>query len=196
MKRGEMSMENSQDVTELLIRWNKGETEAREQLFPLIYRELQKIAHRYLRHEAEDHTLQTTALVNEAYLKLIDQRRSEWQNRAQFFGIAAQAMRRILIDHARARLTEKRGSGAPDVSLDAGTIDVSDERARELILLDEALQKLAAKDPERSRVVEMRYFGGLSVEETAEALDVSVSTVTRNWRVAKAWLYKEIAGNE
>jgi RNA polymerase sigma factor (TIGR02999 family) len=187
-------MENPQNVTELLIRWNHGERDALEELFPLVYRELQIIAHRYLRREAENHTFQTTALVNEAYLKLIDQTRVEWQNRAQFFGIAAQAMRRILIDYARARVSEKRGSGAQQVSLDAGEIDVSDERAVELLMLDEALKELARKDPERSRIVELRYFGGLSVEETAEVLGVSVSTVMRGWRVAKAWLYKELAG--
>jgi RNA polymerase sigma factor (TIGR02999 family) len=185
-------MENPQDVTELLVRWKNGEQGALEQLFPLVYRELQKIAQRHLRREAENHTLQTTALVNEAYLKLVDQNRVEWQNRAQFFGIAAQAMRRILIDHARVRISHKRGSGAVAVSLDDGTVDVSDERAVEIVMLDEALKKLAEKDPERSHVVELRYFGGLSVEETAEVMGTSVSTVMRNWRVAKAWLFKEL----
>jgi RNA polymerase sigma factor (TIGR02999 family) len=188
-------MENPQNVTELLIRWNNGESEALEELFPLVYRELQLIAHRYLRREAENHTFQTTALVNEAYLKLIDQSRIQWQNRAQFFGIAAQAMRRILIDHARARLSEKRGFGARAVSLDDPAIDVSDERAVELVALDEALRELAKKDPERSRIVELRYFGGLSVEETAEVLGTSVSTVMRGWRVAKAWLFEELKGS-
>ncbi|HEY8563529.1 MAG TPA: sigma-70 family RNA polymerase sigma factor [Pyrinomonadaceae bacterium] len=188
-------MENSQNVTELLMRWNNGEQAALEELFPLVYRELQSIAHRYLRREAENHTFQTTALVNEAYLKLVDQSRIRWQNRAQFFGIAAQAMRRILIDHARARISEKRGQGARHVSLDDGTIDVSDERAVELLMLDEALRELAEKDPERSRIVELRYFGGLSVEETAEVLGTSVSTVMRGWRVAKAWLYKELTAS-
>jgi RNA polymerase sigma factor (TIGR02999 family) len=187
-------MENSQNVTELLVRWNGGDDAALDELFPIVYRELQKIAHRYLAGEAKNHTLQTTALVNEAYLKLIDINRIEWQNRTQFFGIAAQAMRRILIDHARAKITDKRGGAAKDVSLDAGEIDVSDSKAAELLLLDEALKKLANKDPERARIVELRYFGGLSVEETAEALNTSVSTVMRSWRVAKAWLYKELSG--
>lgn len=186
-------MENPQNVTELLMRWNNGEQDALEELFPLIYRELQLIAHRYLRREAENHTFQTTALVNEAYLKLIDQTRVRWQNRAQFFGIAAQAMRRILIDHARARVSEKRGHGAHKISLDDTGIDASDERAVELLMLDEALKELAQKDPERSRIVELRYFGGLSVEETAAVLGISVSTVMRGWRVAKAWLYKELS---
>jgi RNA polymerase sigma factor (TIGR02999 family) len=185
-------MEKPYDVTELLVRWKNGERDALEKLFPLVYQELQKIAKRHLRREAENHTLQTTALVNEAYLKLIDQNRVEWQNRAQFFGIAAQAMRRILIDHARARVSHKRGSGALALSLDEPGIDVSDERAAELVMLDEALKKLAEKDSERSRVVELRYFGGLSVEETAEVMGISVSTVMRNWRVAKAWLFKEL----
>jgi RNA polymerase sigma-70 factor, ECF subfamily len=188
-------MEDPQNVTELLRRWNNGEQDALEELFPLVYRELQIIAHRYLRRESENHTFQTTALVNEAYLKLIDQHRVHWQNRAQFFGIAAQAMRRILIDHARARMSEKRGSGARNISLDDGTIDVSDERAVELLTLDEALRELAKKDPERSRIVELRYFGGLSVEETAEVLGTSVSTVMRGWRVARAWLYKELSAS-
>ncbi|HLM01242.1 MAG TPA: sigma-70 family RNA polymerase sigma factor [Pyrinomonadaceae bacterium] len=190
-------MENSQDVTELLIRWKNGERDALERLFTLIYGELQKIARRQLRGESADHTLQTTALVNEAYLKLIDQTRVEWQNRAHFFGVAAQAMRRILIDYARARISDKRGSGALAVSLDdAGTLDISDERAAELVMLDEALKKLAEKDPERSRIVELRYFGGLSVEETAEVTGTSVSTVMRDWRVAKAWLFKELKNAE
>jgi RNA polymerase sigma factor (TIGR02999 family) len=188
-------MENSQNVTELLVRWsNGGDDAALEQLFPIVYRELEKIARRHLAGEAKNHTLQTTALVNEAYLKLIGNTRIEWQNRAQFFGIAAQAMRRILIDHARAKIADKRGGAAQNVSLDAGEIDVSDGRAAELLLLDEALKKLADKDPERARIVELRYFGGLSVEETAEALNTSVSTVMRSWRVAKAWLYKELSG--
>ncbi|HEX8737514.1 MAG TPA: sigma-70 family RNA polymerase sigma factor [Pyrinomonadaceae bacterium] len=186
-------MQNSPDVTQLLIEWSGGDRNALEQLMPLVYRELQLIAHRHLRREAQNHTLQTTALVHEAYLKLVDQTRVNWQNRAQFFGVTAQAMRRILIDRARERLAEKRGSGAGQISLDDGAVDVRDERANELIMLDEALQKLSEIDPERSRVVELRYFGGLSAEETAEVMNVSLSTVMRHWRVAKAWLYKELA---
>ncbi|HEX8367457.1 MAG TPA: sigma-70 family RNA polymerase sigma factor [Pyrinomonadaceae bacterium] len=189
-------MQNSPDVTQLLIDWSGGDRNALEQLMPLVYRELQRIAHRHLRRESQNHTLQTTALVHEAYLKLVDQTRINWQNRAQFFGVTAQAMRRILIDRARERLSEKRGSGAERISLDDGAIDIRDERAGELLMLDEALQKLAALDPERSRVVELRYFGGLSGEETAEVMNVSLSTVMRHWRVAKAWLYKELAGGK
>ena len=184
------------DITQLLIKWNGGDAAALDELMPLVYRELQRIAHRHLRREAENHTLQTTALVNEAYLKLIDQTRANWQNRSQFYGVAAQAMRRILIDHARERLAGKRGGGAVEISLDAtGAIDVSDERAEEMLMLDEALKKLHEFDPERSRVVELRYFGGLSNKETAEALGVGERTVERHWRVAKAWLYKELSGN-
>lgn len=187
-------MQNSPDVTQLLIDWSGGDRNALELLMPLVYRELQLIAHRHLRREAQNHTLQTTALVHEAYLKLIDQTRINWQNRAQFFGVTAQAMRRILIDRARERLAEKRGCGAQQISLDDGAIDIRDERAGELIMLDAALEKLSQIDPERSRVVELRYFGGLSAEETAEVMNVSLSTVMRHWRVAKAWLYKELAG--
>jgi RNA polymerase sigma factor (TIGR02999 family) len=184
----------NQDITELLHKWNAGNESALDDLMPLVYRELQLIAHRYLRRENENHTLQTTALVNEAYLKLVDQTRADWQNRAQFFGVAAQAMRRILIDYARGKLTDKRGAGAGEISFDAGEINVSDEKAQEIVLLDEALKKLAALDAERARVVELRYFGGLSVEETAAAMKTSVSTVMRHWRVAKAWLYRELGG--
>ncbi|HRH43591.1 MAG TPA: sigma-70 family RNA polymerase sigma factor [Pyrinomonadaceae bacterium] len=181
------------DVTELLLAWNKGEKEAIEKLFPLVYRELKKIAKRYFRRERDDHTLQTTALVHEAYFKLIDQTRIKWQNRAHFFGIAAQAMRRILLEHARQHIADKRGSGNPNISLDAEEIDISQERATELIMLDEALRKLEAIDPERSKLVELRYFGGLSIEETAQVLGVGTATVNRSWRVAKAWLYKELS---
>lgn len=181
------------DVTELLIRWNAGDESALDALMPVVYRELQQIAHRYLRRESPDHTLQTTALVNEAYLKLIEQRNANWQNRAHFFAVAAQAMRRILVDYARERLAGKRGGSVEKISLGDDAIDVSIARAEELLLLDEALKKLHAFDPARSRVVELRYFGGLSVEETAAALDISDRTVERHWRVAKAWLYRELA---
>lgn len=187
-------MENSHDVTELLLEWSEGNNEALDALVPLVFRELQRIAHRYLRNERESHTLQTTALVNEAFLKLIDQTRIKWQNRAHFFGVAANAMRRILVDHARQHLADKRGAGAEKISLDAGLIDISDEKAANLIELDAALKKLAELEPNRSRLVELRYFGGLSIEETAEVLGVSEATVIRQWRVARAWLYQEIAG--
>lgn len=187
-------MENTHDVTQLLLKWSQGDKAAMEELLPMVYRELQKIAHRYLNKERGDHTLQTTALVHEAYLKLIDQTRVQWQNRAHFFGIAAQAMRRILVDNARQRLADKRGAGAEKISIDDKEIDISDEKASNLIELDFALKKLAELDPNKSRLVELRYFGGLSLEETAEVLGVSRPTVIRQWRLAKAWLYKEISG--
>lgn len=187
-------MGEQHDITQLLIEWNKGSEAALEELMPLVYGELQQIARRHLRREANTRTLQTTALVHEAYLKLIDQTRINWQNRSQFFAIAAQLMRRILIDHARKRLSGKRGGHAVKISLDEGTVDISDERAGELIALDEALRKLAAEDPQKARLVELRYFGGLSIEETAEVLEVGTATVIRQWRIVKAWLYKEIVG--
>jgi RNA polymerase sigma-70 factor (ECF subfamily) len=186
-------MEISHDVTRLLLEWSEGNRSALDELMPLVFRELQQIARRYLKSERESHTLQTTALVNEVYLKLIDQSRVKWQNRAQFFGIAAQSMRRILIDHARQRLAGKRGSGAETISIDGGLIDISDEKAGGLLELDMALKKLAEIDPVRSRLVELRYFGGLSIEETAEVLGVGTATVIRQWRLARAWLYQEIA---
>lgn len=185
-------MQTSHEVTQLLIKWSNGNKEAFEELLPLVYRELQKIAHRYLSRERNSNTLQTTALVHEAYIKLIDQNRVQWQNRAHFFGIAAQAMRRILVDNARQRLADKCGKGAEKLSIDEGLIDISDERAGNLVDLDDALKKLAEIDVQKSRLVELRYFGGLSIEETAEVLGVSVATVNRQWRTAKAWLYNEI----
>ena len=185
-------MNDSHDVTQLLLKWSSGNQDALSELLPLVYRELQKIAHRYLSRERRSNTLQTTALVHEAYLKLIDQTCVQWQNRAHFFGIAAQAMRRILVDNARQRLADKRGAGAEKVSIDEGLIDISDERAGNLIDLDDALQNLAKIDEQKSQLVELRYFGGLSIEETAEVLGVSVATVNRQWRLAKAWLYNEI----
>jgi RNA polymerase sigma-70 factor (ECF subfamily) len=187
-------MENSHDVTQLLLKWSQGDRSAMEELLPMVYRELQKIAHRYLNKERGEHTLQTTALVHEAYIKLIDQTRVQWQNRAHFFGIAAQAMRRILVDNARQRLAGKRGKGAEKLSIEDNEIDISDEKASNLVELDLALKKLAELDPQKARLVELRYFGGLSLEETAEVLGVSRPTVIRQWRLAKAWLYKEIAG--
>lgn len=189
-------MENTHDVTQLLLKWSQGDKAAMEELLPMVYRELQKIAHRYLYKERGEHTLQTTALVHEAYLKLVDQTRVQWQNRAHFFGIAAQAMRRILVDNARQRLADKRGAGAEKISIDDKEIDISDEKASNLVELDFALKKLAELDPNKSRLVELRYFGGLSLEETAEVLGVSRPTVIRQWRLAKAWLYKEISGIE
>ena len=180
-----------QQVTELLAEWSEGDRSALEKLLPLVSGELHQLAHRYMSREREDHTLQTTALVNEAYLKLIDQRVVHWQSRAHFFGIAAQIMRRILIDHARKHLGAQRGGGKK-LSLDDVAL-LSDERSAELVLLDDALTSLTKVDERKGRVVELRYFGGLSVEETAEVLGVSVDTVTRDWRRAKAFLRREIS---
>jgi len=179
-------------ATQLLIDLSGGDTAALEKLTPLIYDELHRLAHRFLRRERGGHTLQTTALVNEAYLRLVDQRNLRWQNRAHFFAIAAQLMRRILIDYARRRQYAKRGSGAPHVSLDEAAV-LSEERAADLIALDEALDNLASIDPQQSRVVTLRFFGGLTVEETAEVLKLSHDMVKREWSTAKAWLYREMS---
>jgi RNA polymerase sigma factor (TIGR02999 family) len=179
------------EVTQLLIAWSNGEEDALEKLVPLIYDELRRIARRYMKREPAGHTLQTTALVNEAYLRLIEQKGMKWQNRAHFFAISAQLMRRILVSMARARHADKRGGEARQVSLDEA-LTISEERAAELVALDEAMNELAALDPRRSRVVELRYFGGLSVEETAEVLKISPETVMRDWKRAKAWLYAEL----
>jgi RNA polymerase sigma factor (TIGR02999 family) len=185
-----MSATPSQEVTQLLVAWSDGDRSALDKLLPLVEGELHRLAHRYMSHERADHTLQTTALVNEAYLKLVDQK-VEWQNRAHFFGIAAQIMRRILIDHARKHLGPKHG-GNNTISLDEVAV-VSDERASELVALDDALTSLAKLDERKGRVVELRYFGGLSVEETAEVLGVSTDTITRDWRRAKAFLRRELS---
>lgn len=184
-------MDTAPNVTELLLAWSEGDREALEALTPLVYQELKKIAEGYLRRERADHTLQPTALAHEAYIKLIDQQHVQWRNRAHFYGIAAQAMRRILVDHARARLAGKRGSGGAVVSLDEA-VDVSDERASQLVALDEALKTLAELDPQNCRVVELKYFGGMTLEETAEVLGISRATVIREWKMAKAWLYGEL----
>ena len=184
-------MPATSEITGLLIAWSDGDQAALEGLLPLVERELHRLARRYMRRENPGHTLQTTALVNEAYLKLCDQTRVRWQNRAHFFAIAAQTMRRILIDHARARRYEKRGGGARALPLDEAVM-LSDERADELVALDDALAALEKLDPRKARVVELRYFGGLSVEETAEVLKVSRSTVLHDWNMAKAWLYQQI----
>jgi len=185
---------STNEVTELLLAWSNGEETALERLAPLVYQELHRLAHHYMSRERPDHTLQTSALVNEAYLRLVDQKRVQYQNRAHFFAISAQLMRQILINHAQSRRCLKRGRGARKVSLDRAII-VSDERSEDLLALDDALNELAKVDPRKSKVVELRFFGGLSVEESAEALDVSPVTVMREWRVAKAWLYREL-GNE
>ena len=179
------------NITELLIAWHDGDERAPEELIPLVEKELHRIADRYMRRESPAHTLQTTALVNEAYIQLIDQRETRWQNRAHFFGIAAQIMRRILLNYARDRRRDKRGGGGEKVSLSEVAV-LSEERSEELIALDEALRKLESMDERKSRVVELRYFGGLSVEETAAFLKVSSVTVARDWKLARAWLRREI----
>ncbi len=184
-------MDTSPDVTQLLLAWSDGDGEALDKLMPLVYLELKLLAERRLRRERSGHTLEPTALVHEAYLKLIDQKQARWRNRAHFFAIAAQAMRRILVDHARARQSEKRG-GDQKLSFD-DAIDVSDQRVNQMVALDDALEALAELDPQKSRVVELKYFGGLSLEEVAEALGVSRATVVREWRMAKAWLYGELS---
>lgn len=182
------------EVTRLLKDWSGGDSAALDQLIPIVHDELRAVAARYLRRERQDHTLQPTALVNEAYLRLIDQKQVQWQNRAHFVGVAAQMMRRILVDHARNHNRAKRGGGARKVPLDEVAV-LSEERADDLVRLDEALTALAAFDDRKSRVVEMRYFGGLSVKETAEVLQVSEMTVARDWKLAKAWLYTTINDN-
>jgi RNA polymerase sigma factor (TIGR02999 family) len=179
------------EITEQLIAWSKGDTAALEKLIASVYQELRRMADNYLRGEDSGHSLQPTALVHEAYLRLIDQTKVEWHNRAHFFGVAAQMMRRILIDHAKAKHRLKRGGTAIRVMLDENA-NFTHERAAELIALDEALQTLAVMDQRKSRIVELRYFGGLSVEETAQVLGVSDKTVMRDWNLAKAWLYREL----
>ena len=175
------------DVTALLRKWTAGDKSAIEQLTPLIYGELRRLAHRHLRRERRDHTLQSTALVHEAWLRLVDQKQAQWQDRAHFFAVSGQMMRRILVDHARAQHREKRGGGAPVLVLDEG-IDIPRERSLELIALDDALHDLARLDARQSQVIELRFFGGLSVEETAEVLKISAQSVLRDWKLAKAWL--------
>lgn len=179
------------DVTALLAEVAKGNQAAQEKLVPLVYEQLKGLARRYMRRERTDHTLQTTALVHEAYLKLVHQQSPNWQGRAQFFGIAAQLMRRILIDHARHHLREKRGGAQIVLPLNEA-VAFSPEHSEDLLKLDEALDRLAKLDPRQSRIVELRFFGGLSVEETSRFLGVSAITVKRDWAVAKVWLYGEL----
>jgi len=183
---------SSQSVTQLLLDWRNGDQTALDRLMPLVYEELRRIAGHYMRNERQGHTLQTSALVNEAYLRLVDHENIAWQNRAHFFGLAAQAMRRILVDYARRRNYQKRGGAARQVSLGEAAM-VTDEDAAEMIALDDALEELTKIDERKCRVVELRYFGGLSVEETAEALGVSIQTVGRDWSTAKAWLLREMS---
>ena len=179
-------------VTGLLVAWGAGDESAFEQLVPLVHAELRRLAHREMGREQAGHTLQTTALVNEAYLRLIDASRVRWQDRAHFFAMSARLMRRILVDHARSRKSQKRGGATRKVSLEEGLV-VSEERGSDLVALDDALRSLAAVDARKCQVVELRYFGGLSVEESAEALQVSPDTILRDWRLAKAWLLRELS---
>jgi RNA polymerase sigma factor (TIGR02999 family) len=181
----------SENVTELLLNWGNGDKEALDKLIPLIHHELYRLASRQMKGERRGHTLQTTALVNEAYCKLVDLKHIRWQNRAHFFAIAAQIMRRILIDHAKTRVRAKRGGAAQKISFDE-TAYLSEARADELISLDEALTRLAKQDPLKSRIVEMKFFAGLNFEEIAEVEKVSSRTIEREWRKAKAWLYDAI----
>jgi RNA polymerase sigma factor (TIGR02999 family) len=178
--------------TALLLAWGSGDHAAFDQLVPLVHEELRRIARRHMGHERSGHTIQPTALVHEAYLRLIDVKRIQWQNRQHFFAMAARVMRRVLVDAARARRFRKRGGGAPMGSMDEA-LAVSNERHRDLVELDDALNALAAVDPRKSQVIEMRYFGGLSVEETADVLRVSPGTVMRDWRLAKVWLLRELS---
>lgn len=185
-------MTESQGITLLLKQWGGGNREALDRLLPLVYGELHRQAHRYLRGEHQDHTLQTTALINEAYLKLIDQKDVDWQNRAHFFGIAAQMMRRILVDYARAKKRNKRGGDDLKVPLEEALLNAEEENNVDLIALDEALTHLGKIDEQQVRIVELRYFSGLSLEETADALHISRATCAREWAIARAWLYREL----
>lgn len=179
------------EVTDLLKQWRSGDKQALDKLTPLVYNELRRLAHRYIIRERPGHTLQTTALVNEAYLRLVEQKNVEWQSRAHFFAVSAQVMRHILVDYARQHASAKRGRDFEKVALDDQAV-VSRERASELVALDEAMQALHEIHPRRSQVVELRYFGGLNNKEASEVLKVSEATIERDWRFAKAWLYREL----
>ena len=184
-----------QNVTQLLLGWGQGDKDALDRLVPIVYDELRRQAARYLRHERAGHTLQTTALIHEAYLRLIDQRNVQWQNRAHFFGVAAQLMRRILVDHARTKKRAKRGGSDIRVSLTEATA-IAKSADVDVVALDEALDRLAEIDEQQGRIVELRFFSGLTVEETAEVLGISPATVKRDWSMAKAWLHREIRNDE
>lgn len=191
-----MHSQSPQEITQLLRAWSEGDKSALDQLLPLIYGELRRLAGRYMRRENPGHTLQSSDLINEAWLRLADQRQVQWQNRAHFFGIAAQLMRRILIDHARRHHYQKRGGGAIQVSLDE-TAAVTAARAAELLAVDEALERLTAMDARKGRIIELRFFGGLNLDETAEVMGLSSPTIQREWRAAKAWLHRLLTeGND
>ena len=181
-----------ESITELLLQWKAGDQAAIERLMPLVYDELRRLAVRYLRRERANHTLQPTALINEAYLRLVDQQKVEWQGRAQFYGLAARVMRNILVDHARNHQAAKRGGQQFRVSLDVDHPAGDAKPAIEFIAVHEALERLAAIDPQKAQIVELRFFGGLSIEETAEVLDVGHATVERDWKMARAWLGREL----
>jgi RNA polymerase sigma-70 factor (ECF subfamily) len=193
MDRRKRKVQPHEGVTQLLIDWRNGDQTAFDKLMPLVYSELRRLAGHYLRRERRGHTLQPTALVNEAFLRLVDQKRSGWQNRAQFFGIAAQLMRRILVDHARIHRAAKRGGSKQQRLSLTGAEELAAGPEIDLIALNDALNELAKLDPQQNRIVELRFFGGLSIEETAEALDISHSTVEREWKIARAWLRRELS---
>ncbi|MBI4474413.1 MAG: sigma-70 family RNA polymerase sigma factor [Acidobacteria bacterium] len=187
-----MNTPPSPDVTQLLLAWNSGDRAALDNLMPIVYEELRRLARRHMRSEDPAHTLQATALVNDAYIRLVDQKRVNWQNRAHFFGAAAEIIRRVLVDHARARGRLKRGGNALKVSLN-DEINAAEPVRLDVVALDDALSQLAKLDPQQERIIELRFFAGLSIEETAEALNISPATVKRDWATARAWLYREMA---
>ena len=190
-----MTIPSTQGVTELLVAWSNGDKSALERLIPVVHDELHRLAHRYMNRERPGHLLQTTALVNEAYIRLVDSSQVQWQNRAHFFAVSATLMRRILVDFSRSRNYLKRGGNAVQVSLDEG-LAISPEHNEDLVALDEALNALAAIDERKSQVVELRFCGGLNIEETAEVLKVSPETVMRDWRLAKVWLLREMSSEK
>ena len=190
-----MSPEPAEQVSKLLLDWGRGDPNAREEMIPLVYGELRRIARRFLWQERPDHTLQSGALVHEAYLRLVREKSPQWKNRAHFFGVAAQLMRHILVDYARGRLAAKRGAGAPRLALDP-KIALPQRREIDVVALDDALTRLAILDPQQSRLVELRFFGGLSIEETAVVLGISPATVKREWSTARAWLQREMRQKE
>ena len=190
---GSAAVPSASNLTQLLVRWSEGDSAALDQLLPVVYRELRRIATRQLRRERGDHTLVPTALVHELYLRLVDQRRATWENRAHFFGLAAQLMRRILVDHARARHAAKRGDSAARVSIDLALEEAHNPAGPEDVLaIDLALERLTTLDPEQARIVELRFFAGLTVEETAHVVNRSPRTIKREWRLARAWLFREL----
>ncbi len=190
-----MTEASSNEVTQLLIDWSNGNRDALDKLIPLVYAELRRLAHGFLRRQPAGHSLQTTALINEAFIRLIDQKQIGWQNRAHFFGIAAQTMRNILVDNARRKRAQKRGGGESTVVFNEAIGVVNDQKGLDLVALDEALNRLSDRDSTLSRLVELKFFGGLTIPETAEVLDISPATVKRGWLTAKIWLRREIEGS-